>query len=77
VNTKKKAELKIGSGSTIYILMKRCGNCFEICAMHHVRCPQCRYMFIREAQTKEKEVTRKRLEALENYEKEKSEEQEK
>ncbi len=61
-----KKELKVGDGSTEYIILKRCCNCFEICEHKHTSCPQCSYTFIREATPTEVEISARKILDLED-----------
>ena len=50
-------ELKIGKGSTAYIIRKMCRNCLEINPKDQKRCLQCDYLFVREANPDETTIT--------------------
>lgn len=60
-------------GSTEYILMKRCTNCWYISEATRKTCTQCGYLFISEATEKQKQQANKRLADLKEKRKKKKE----
>ena len=50
--------------ATNYVVMRRCLNCWYVCDGSLNSCPQCNYVFLKEATEEEKEIAMAKLEEM-------------